>query len=358
MTASVLDPFAGDGWHVLHDLAIPASSANIDHVAVTAAGVFVVDSKAWSGTVSDGKQTLWDGGRYPKTHELGTLAWETEAVTAAVSATLPGWPIPVRPVISLIQAALRRPVLTAGSVTAVAVDDLVAHLSSFPPALSADQMAAVAHATAARLPSKPGVASPVVMPAPVPRAPAFPPAPPLGPPPRAGAAALAVRRSSGGASNRRRAVRPRPGGGSQTEAASRLVVVLIIAFVAILIGLRVIGATGKHAGSSGGALRPAGSVTEPAPLHASWSCPTPGQGWTATLVWPAGAAPLGTTAVESAPRPSGPWKLVHAFEGTQPVVLTGIRGTTAGWVRAGNLVTLVIGGTATMQGQLSAPAGC
>lgn len=35
-------------WHVFHDLAIPASSANIDHIVVNPYGVFLVDSKNWA----------------------------------------------------------------------------------------------------------------------------------------------------------------------------------------------------------------------------------------------------------------------------------------------------------------------
>lgn len=48
-TAGVLNPRSGDGWYVLHDLAVPDSRANIDHVVVTPAGVFVVDVQALDG---------------------------------------------------------------------------------------------------------------------------------------------------------------------------------------------------------------------------------------------------------------------------------------------------------------------
>lgn len=39
------------GWHVLHDRAIPKSSANIDHILVTNRGCFVIDSKHMSGKI-------------------------------------------------------------------------------------------------------------------------------------------------------------------------------------------------------------------------------------------------------------------------------------------------------------------
>ncbi len=39
------------GGHALHDRAIPGSSANLDHIVVVPAGVFVVDSKRWNGRI-------------------------------------------------------------------------------------------------------------------------------------------------------------------------------------------------------------------------------------------------------------------------------------------------------------------
>ncbi len=39
------------GGYALHDRAIPGSSANLDHIVVVPTGVFVVDSKRWSGRI-------------------------------------------------------------------------------------------------------------------------------------------------------------------------------------------------------------------------------------------------------------------------------------------------------------------
>ncbi len=166
-TAEVLNPRSGDGWYVLHDLAVPASRANIDHVVVTPAGVFVVDSKDWSGRVSAGKDTLWVG-RYPKSRELDTLEWETSAVTSALARDLPGWPITVRAVISLTNGLPAQPVLQARQITAVAVEDLIAHLASGPARLQPAQVSAIAEAIDAALPSRSGTGSSVVQPSPLP----------------------------------------------------------------------------------------------------------------------------------------------------------------------------------------------
>ena len=44
-----LDGLAGQGVRVLHDRRIPRTKANIDHIAVSAGGVFVIDAKRYKG---------------------------------------------------------------------------------------------------------------------------------------------------------------------------------------------------------------------------------------------------------------------------------------------------------------------
>ena len=48
-TARLLDPLERHGWAVLHDLAVPGSRANIDHLVIGPGGVFVIDSKQYRG---------------------------------------------------------------------------------------------------------------------------------------------------------------------------------------------------------------------------------------------------------------------------------------------------------------------
>jgi hypothetical protein len=51
-TGDVLASLQGQGWAVLHDLHWPGRPfANIDHIAIGPTGVFVIDSKNWSGDV-------------------------------------------------------------------------------------------------------------------------------------------------------------------------------------------------------------------------------------------------------------------------------------------------------------------
>jgi Nuclease-related domain len=65
------------GYTVLHDLQVPGSHANVDHLAIGAGGVFVIDSKRYRGRLylaPDGM--LWYAG-YPLAQQLATVVWAT-----------------------------------------------------------------------------------------------------------------------------------------------------------------------------------------------------------------------------------------------------------------------------------------
>jgi hypothetical protein len=55
-TARFLDRLTRDGYVVFHDLAVPASPANTDHLVIGPSGVFVIDSKQWTGSVHPGRR--------------------------------------------------------------------------------------------------------------------------------------------------------------------------------------------------------------------------------------------------------------------------------------------------------------
>jgi hypothetical protein len=70
-TARLLAPLERHGWAVLHDLAIPGSQANLDHLMIGPGGVFVVDSKHYRGRLQlDPSGRLWHG-RYPSPPSCG-----------------------------------------------------------------------------------------------------------------------------------------------------------------------------------------------------------------------------------------------------------------------------------------------
>jgi hypothetical protein len=51
-TARLLRRLTRDGFVVFHDLAVPGNTrANVDHVVIGPTGVFVIDSKQWTGSV-------------------------------------------------------------------------------------------------------------------------------------------------------------------------------------------------------------------------------------------------------------------------------------------------------------------
>jgi Nuclease-related domain len=79
-TARLLDRLTRDGYVVFHDLTIPGSPANVDHLVIGPSGVFVVDSKQWTGSVHQGADGLAWHNHYPLDRTLETVCWEAETV--------------------------------------------------------------------------------------------------------------------------------------------------------------------------------------------------------------------------------------------------------------------------------------
>lgn len=71
-TAAVLAQLPEGSWTVFHDLRWPGRRyANVDHVVVGPPGVFVIDSKNWSGTISVRDNVLRQNGRARETAVSG-----------------------------------------------------------------------------------------------------------------------------------------------------------------------------------------------------------------------------------------------------------------------------------------------
>jgi hypothetical protein len=80
-TARLLRRLARDGF-VFHDLAAPGNSrANVDHLVIGPSGVFVIDSKQWTGEVLQGADGLVWHNHYPLDRTLAMVRWEAEAVS-------------------------------------------------------------------------------------------------------------------------------------------------------------------------------------------------------------------------------------------------------------------------------------
>ena len=77
-TARLLGPLERHGWVVLHDLAVPGSRANIDHLVIGPGEVFVIDSKQYRGRLQfDSSGRLWHG-RYPLAPTLHAVSFEAD----------------------------------------------------------------------------------------------------------------------------------------------------------------------------------------------------------------------------------------------------------------------------------------
>jgi len=80
-TARLLRRLTRDGYICFHDLAVPGSDANVDHLVIGRSGVFVIDSKQWTGHVHQGVDGLAWHNHYPLDRTLQTVRWEAEAIS-------------------------------------------------------------------------------------------------------------------------------------------------------------------------------------------------------------------------------------------------------------------------------------
>jgi hypothetical protein len=77
-TARLLAGLEPYGWAVLHDLAVPGSRANIDHLMIGPGGVFVIDSKQYRGRLQlDPSGRQWRG-RYPLAPTVQAVEFEAD----------------------------------------------------------------------------------------------------------------------------------------------------------------------------------------------------------------------------------------------------------------------------------------
>jgi hypothetical protein len=80
-TARLLDRLTRDGYVVFHDLAVPGNTrANVDHLVIGPTGVFVIDSKQWTGSVHQSADGLAWHNHYRLDRTLEMVRWEAETV--------------------------------------------------------------------------------------------------------------------------------------------------------------------------------------------------------------------------------------------------------------------------------------
>ena len=106
--AKDLEAVTAKGVELIHDRAIPGTRANIDHIAIGPAGVFVIDAKHYRGEVERLNVGSWfrrDDRLYVARRDRTKLITAVAAQLSAVSATLaPGQVVPVTAVVCFVGA--------------------------------------------------------------------------------------------------------------------------------------------------------------------------------------------------------------------------------------------------------------
>jgi len=136
-TARLLGPLERQGWAVLHDLAIPGTRANIDHLVVGPGGVFVIDSKQYRGRLQlDPSGRLWHR-RYPLAPTLQAVSFEADQ--AAVVLPDPG--LAAVPIVAVHGAQVPWGKVVVHGVPVVAARRLPSMLRALPPVLGPERVA-------------------------------------------------------------------------------------------------------------------------------------------------------------------------------------------------------------------------
>ena len=165
-----------DGYHRLDDRRIGTSKANIDHVLIGRAGVFVIDAKNWTGELSiDGKSLRQDGRR--RDDHLERARDQAVDVATVIEEVMGPRQVEVRPVICFTGEARLSARAAIDRVHLVNHEELVPFIRGLEPRLEQSNVDQVTRVLLDRLPPRtaPVAAAPDVVAAP--RAVTTPPAP-------------------------------------------------------------------------------------------------------------------------------------------------------------------------------------
>jgi Nuclease-related domain len=127
----------GCAWTVFHDLAIPGSRANADHLAIGPTGVFLIDTKSYRGRLTlTPEGSLWYG-HHPLAGVLATVRWEATVLTQALGTA-------VTPMLCVHGAQLPWGELMVHDVPVLSAGRLLSTLHGLPPMLDQIQVALLA----------------------------------------------------------------------------------------------------------------------------------------------------------------------------------------------------------------------
>jgi hypothetical protein len=140
-TARLLGQLERYGWAVLHDLAVPGSRANIDHLVIGPGGVFVIDSKQYRGRLQlDPSGRLWRG-RYPLAPTLRAVSFKADRAAQV----LPDPGVAVVPIVAVHGAQVPWGKVVVEGVPVVPARRLPSMLRHLPAVLGPERVAAVAN---------------------------------------------------------------------------------------------------------------------------------------------------------------------------------------------------------------------
>jgi hypothetical protein len=111
-TARLLDRLGHQGYVSFHDLAMPDSQANLDHLVVGPSGVFIIDSKQWTGSVHQSADGLVWHNHYRLDRTLATIGWQAETLGRLLG-------VPVAPLVCVHGAHVQHGGLRAQGVAIV-----------------------------------------------------------------------------------------------------------------------------------------------------------------------------------------------------------------------------------------------
>jgi Nuclease-related domain len=135
-TARLLAALERHGWAVLHDLAVPGSAANIDHLVIGPGGVFAIDSKQYRGRLQlDRSGRLWHD-RYPLASTLRAVSFEADRAAQA----LPDPGMAVVPIVAVHGAQVPWGKVVTQGVPVVAARRLPSMLRQLPAVLGPEQV--------------------------------------------------------------------------------------------------------------------------------------------------------------------------------------------------------------------------
>jgi Nuclease-related domain len=136
-TARLLAPLERRGWAVLHDLAIPGSAANIDHLAIGPGGVLVIDSKQYRGRLRlDAYGMLWHG-RHLLVSTLRKVRWEADQADEVLGVA----EVQIPALVAVHGASVPWGRVQADGVTVVPARRVPGLLQGLPPILGPERVA-------------------------------------------------------------------------------------------------------------------------------------------------------------------------------------------------------------------------